>query len=383
MKRIAILGSTGSIGLNTLDVLSALKDDFRVVALTAESNSGLLLKQARKFRPKIISIGEANLFPGVKRSAPRGTKVVCGTDGLDEIATAGYVDIVVFAVSGSSCVGTLLKAIEHGKRIALANKESLVTAGSLIMKKARAKKTDIIPIDSEHSAIFQCLDGKRDLPRKIYLTGSGGPLLDIPASRFGSLSRALVLNHPKWRMGQKISVDSATMMNKGLEIIEARWLFDVDEKNVEVLIHPETIIHSMVEFADGALLAQMGLPDMRVPIQYALTYPSRSSGTAGRVDFDKVGSLTFRKPDRRKFPCLGLARQALIDGGTAPAVLNAADEEAVRLFLDGSIKFSAIPHIIDRALSRHKNKREREPSLTDIRCADEWARSEVRSSCCH
>ena len=382
MKRIAILGSTGSIGVSALDVLASLKDKFRVVALSACSNAGLLASQAARFRPRIISIGSAALASRMKNVVGRGTRIVFGADGLNEIASAGYVDIVLFAVSGSSCIRTLIKAIECGKRIALANKESLVSAGCVIMRKARAFKVDIIPIDSEHSAIFQCLSGKREFLKKIYLTGSGGPLLDVPPSRFDALPRSSILNHPKWRMGKKISVDSATMMNKGLEIIEARWLFDVDENNIEVLVHPEAVIHSMVEFVDGAILAQMGVPDMRVPIQYAITYPSRYRSPAGRIDFGKLRSLTFRAPNIGKFPCLGLARSALAQGGTAPAALNAANEEAVRCFLDGGIKFSRIPDVIERVLSRHKNLKKKEPSLADITAADEWARCEARSSCC-
>lgn len=382
MKRIAILGSTGSIGVSALDVLSSLKDDFRVVALSADSNAGLLASQASRFRPKIVSIGSAALASNLSRAVGRGTKVVFGADGLNEIASAGYVDIVLFAISGSSCIGTVIKAIERGKRIALANKESLVSAGSVIMRKARANKVDIIPIDSEHSAIFQCLNGKREFLKKIYLTGSGGPLLDLPRRRFDALPSSFILNHPKWRMGKKISVDSATMMNKGLEIIEARWLFDVDEKNIEVLVHPEAVVHSMVEFVDGAVLAQMGVPDMRAPIQYAITYPSRRPSPAGRVDFKSLGSLTFRAPDTGKFPCLGLARSALRQGGTAPAALNAANEEAVRCFLSGGMKFSRIPAVIERVLSRHKNLKAKEPSLADITASDDWARCEARSSCC-
>ncbi len=383
MKRVAILGSTGSIGVNALDCLTALRGEFTVTALSAGSNFELLARQAAKFRPKAVSIGSSDLAGRLKRLVPRGTRVLCGQDGLDEIVSAGYVDIVVFAVSGSSCVGTLLKAIDHEKRIALANKESLVTAGSLVMRKARSKKARIIPIDSEHSAIFQCLDGRKDFLKKIYLTGSGGPLLDVPAGRFGTLSRKFVLSHPRWKMGRKISVDSATMMNKGLEIIEARWLFDVRGKDIDVLIHPEAIVHSMVEFMDGAVLAQMGTPDMRVPIQYALTYPSRMASRAESVRFDRIGSLTFRKPDLAKFPCLGLACRALADGGTAPAVLNAADEEAVGLFLEGRIGFLSIPRVIEKALARHKNSKGAEPTLAEISNADHWARNEVRSVCCH
>jgi len=381
MKRLAILGSTGSIGVNTLDVISRSKDKFEVVALSADSNIELLSKQADKFNPKAVSVRDGILARKIRRLVPSKTKVLSGIDGLKEIVARPDVDLIVFAVSGSACVIPLIEAIEKKKEIALANKESLVAAGAIITKKAAENNVNIIPIDSEHSAIFQCLEGKRGSLSRIYLTGSGGPLLNVPKAKFDSMPRKFILNHPKWKMGRKISVDSATMMNKGLEIIEAKWLFGMDESAIDVLIHPEAIIHSMIELVDGTVFGQMGVPDMRIPIQYALTYPARSKNIAKRLDFRKIGRLTFQKPDIGKFPCLGLSRDAIKSGGTYPAVLNGSDEEAVKDYLEGSIKFSDIPRIIEKVLARHRGAGKRSPSLGEIFEAEEWAKEETRSLC--
>lgn len=383
MNRIAILGSTGSIGVSTLDVISRLKGSFEVVALSADSNIKLLSEQASKFHPKIVSVGDALLVKKVKKLLPPKTKIVCGLEGLSEIASRPDVDTVVAAISGTICLLPLIEAIRHRKKIALANKESLVSAGPLIMKLARANGVRMIPIDSEHSAIFQCLEGKANSLSKIYLTGSGGPLLNVPKTKFDKLSRKFVLNHPRWKMGRKISVDSATMMNKGLEIIEAKYLFGVDDNYIKVLIHPEAVIHSMVELTDGTVFAQLGVPDMRVPIQYALTFPQRAGNAIERLDFSKVEKLSFLEPDVKKFPCLELARRAASAGGTAPSVLCASDEEVVKSYLDGDIKFTDIPKVIEKVISRHKNITEREPAIYDILEADRWAREEARSICCH
>jgi len=381
---IAILGSTGSIGLNTLDVVSrSLKDSFEVIALSADSNIKLLSEQAKLFRAKAISVRDSLLASAIKKSVSKRTEVLTGLEGLNAIVSRHDVDIVVFAISGSSCVIPLLKAIENKKKIALANKESLVAAGAIVMKQAKKSNSTIIPIDSEHSAIFQCLDGRADQLNKIYLTGSGGPLLDISPNRFDGLSKEFILKHPKWKMGRKISVDSATMMNKGLEIIEARWLFGVEEDRIEVLIHPEAVIHSMVELVDGVIFAELGAPDMRSPIQYALTYPSRSKGLAPMIDFSKITKFSFRQPDIDKFPCLDMARWALKMGGTLTAVLNAADEEAVKGFLKGDIRFSAIPRIIEKVMSKHKNISKNAISIDDVLGAEAWAREETRSLCYH
>ncbi len=384
MKRIAVLGSTGSIGLNTLDVISRLKSSFDIIGLSADSNIKLLSRQARHFQPKIVSVGSGALIKQIKHALPSRTKIVSGVDGLRAIISRGDVDLVVFAISGSSCLIPLIDAIKNKKRIALANKESLVSAGSIIMSEAKKNKVQIIPIDSEHSAIFQCLDGKRSFLSKVYLTGSGGPLLNINEYKFDNLSRNFVLSHPKWKMGKKISVDSATMMNKGLEMIEAKYLFDIGEDAIEVLIHPEAIIHSMVELVDGTIFAQLGIPDMRIPIQYALTYPDRSRNTAKRIDFSKIRALSFLKPDFKKFPCLELARQASSAGGTAPGVLCAADEEAVKGYLDGKIRFSDISKIIAKVLRRHRNiMNGKNPTIDDIIEAEEWAKDETRAICQH
>ena len=382
IKRIAVLGSTGSIGRNTLDVITRFSGRFEVVALAAESNVALLAGQARRFRPKIVSVGDEALAVKMKKLLPSGagTKVAFGLDGLKEIVRRSDVDLVVFAISGTACLIPLAEAIVQRKEIALANKEALVSAGEIIMKLAEKNNVHIIPVDSEHSAIFQCLEGRRQHLSKIYLTGSGGPLLNIPKSRFDKMTRSFILNHPKWKMGKKISVDSATMMNKGLEIIEAKHLFDIDESSVSVLIHPEAIIHSMVELVDGTVLAQLARPDMRLPIQYALTYPARAEGVFGRIDFSKIGKLSFRKPDAVKFPCLRLAREALRSGGTHPAALAAADEEAVGSFLAGRIRFSEIPKVIEKVLMRHRGSSGK-PTLGGILEADARSREEARKIC--
>jgi 1-deoxy-D-xylulose-5-phosphate reductoisomerase len=382
-KALAILGSTGSVGANALAVALRFKDKFEIRALSADSNIYLLAKQTRFVRPKVISVRDDALAREIKKHIPSGIKVLSGQAGLREIASRPDVEAVLFATSGSSCATALLAAIDNKKNIALANKESLVSAGSVIMAAARKKKVKIIPIDSEHSAIFQCLEGRRESLNKIYLTGSGGPLLNIPKERFDSLSKEFILRHPRWRMGKKISVDSATMMNKGLEIIEARWLFDVDEKLIEVLIHPEAVVHSMVELVDGAVFAQLGVPDMRIPIQYALAYPQRLKSPAPFADFKRIKSLTFMRPDKARFPCLEFGREAARAGGTHPAVLNAADEEAVKGYLEGRIKFSGIPRAIGKVLKRHKGTAKENLSIGDIVAAEEWAREEVKRLCYH
>ncbi|MCX5687007.1 MAG: 1-deoxy-D-xylulose-5-phosphate reductoisomerase [Candidatus Omnitrophica bacterium] len=383
MTRIAILGSTGSIGVNTLSVLSGMKDRFKVAALSADKNVELLSKQAAIFKPRIACVGTEMLSRKVSDAISRKTRIVSGVEGLKEIVSSPDVDLVVFAISGSACLIPLVEAIKKRKRIALANKESLVSAGVIIMKLAKKNNVRIIPVDSEHSAIFQCIDGKDRAVSKIYLTGSGGPLLNVDRRRFDRLTKNFILNHPKWKMGRKISVDSATMMNKGLEIIEAGSLFGLPQDRIEVLIHPEAIVHSMVEFSDSAILAQLGTPDMRLPIQYALTYPDRGPSPVERIDFSKIKNLSFDKPDAKKFPSLRLARQAARDGGVRPAVLCAADEEAVRNFLNGTIKFSGITKVIEKVLSRHDNINKREISLDDVLASQVWAREEARSICCH
>ena len=382
-KRIAILGSTGSIGTNALDVLSRFKREFEVVGLSAGTNIKLLARQAGRFRPKVVCIGNEQLAGKIRRSIPAGTVILSGTDGLKDIVSRPDVDLVLLAIAGTACLVPLVEAVKAKKRIALANKEALISAGPLVTALAGKSGAELIPVDSEHSAIFQCLDGRRDKLSRIYLTGSGGPLLNVSAKKFDSLSKRSILKHPKWKMGEKITIDSATMMNKGLEIIEAQYLFGVEEGRIEVLIHPEAIIHSMVEFIDGAVLAQLAVPDMRIPIQYALTYPVRKEGFVANVDFAKINRLSFRPPDTGKFPCLELAREAARSGGSDPVVLCAADEEAVRSYLAGKIRFSDIPKVIEKVLSRHKNVKIASLSLDDLLDAGEWAVKEVRAICCH
>jgi len=382
-SRVAIFGSTGSIGVNSLDVISRLGGKFKVTAISGGSNVDLLARQAKKFRPKFVCVGDERLAIEIKTALPRETVVLCGQDGLKRISSSPEVDIALFAIAGIACLEPLLNAIKSKKRIALANKEALVSAGGLVMRLAGKNGVKIVPIDSEHSAIFQCVDGREHDISRIHLTGSGGPLLDVPASKFDSLPRSRILNHPKWNMGRKISVDSATMMNKGLEIIEAKYLFGISEERIEVLVHPEAIVHSMVEFFDGAVLAELAVPDMRLPIQYALTYPARIACPVRRVDFAASGGLTFRKPNVRKFPCLELAREAAASEGTAPAVLCASDEEAVRCYLDRKIKFSDIPRTIERVLAKHKNKGNSNLTVERVLEAGLWAREETRSMCCH
>jgi 1-deoxy-D-xylulose-5-phosphate reductoisomerase len=382
-KRIAILGSTGSIGTNALDVLSKMPKDFEITALACGSNVNLLARQTALFRPKVVCVADGELAAKTKKLIRPPTKIMYGIDGLKAIASSRDIDMVLMAISTTACLIPLVEAIKSKKLIALANKEAIVSAGPIIMDLAKKTGARIIPVDSEHSAIFQCLDARRDCPSKIYLTGSGGPLLNISAKKFDSIKKRDILKHPKWKMGEKITIDSATMMNKGLEILEAQYLFAIGENRIEVLVHPEAIIHSMVEFSDGAVLAQMALPDMRLPIQYAFTYPSRGRACIKSVDFLKLKKLSFEKPDNKKFPCLELARECARQGGTSPAVLCAADEEVVCKFLSGFIKFSDIPKVIEKVLSRHKNTKRTALSIGDILAAGQWAREEARSICCH
>jgi 1-deoxy-D-xylulose-5-phosphate reductoisomerase len=381
LKRIAVLGSTGSIGVNTLDVAASLEGKIEVVALSADSNAKLLIQQARAFKPKVICIGNHSLVPQIKRGISKNIKVLSGKEGLEKIVSMREVETVVFAISGIACIEPLALAIKNKKRIALANKEALVSAGSLLMRLAKENGVTIVPIDSEHSAVFQCLDGKKEHLKKICLTATGGPLLNIPRAKFDSLPARFILNHPKWSMGKKISVDSATMMNKGLEIIEAKWLFDIDEKHIDVLVHPEAIVHSMVEMKDGSVLAQMSVPDMRLPIQYAITYPERLESRVKKLSLAGIGRLSFKKPDTDKFPCLQLARIAVRKGGAAAAALNVADEVAVKKYLENGIKFSRIPDIIGKVLDRYKAPADKRLSLSDIFDAQRWAREEALRLC--
>jgi len=385
MKKITLLGSTGSIGTNALRIISQFPAEFKVEALAADSNIELLREQIKRFKPGFVAVRDVNKARQLRKDlGARNTrlKIYGGDEGIQEAAQCKSADIAVIAISGTAALLPTIKAIEAKKQIALASKEALVTAGRIITALAGKNGVDIIPVDSEHSAIFQCLDGpgSRRYLSKIYLTGSGGPLREVPKRNFDKLSRKQILKHPKWKMGKKITVDSATLMNKGLEVIEARWLFGVGSKEINVLIHPEAIVHSMVEFVDGSVLAQLALTDMKIPILYALTFPERYKTLLPKLEFSKLKNLSFHKPDTNKFPCLGLAYKAMEKDGTSPCVLNAANEEAVRAFLAGKIKFSRIPKIIEKLLSKHRNIKT--PTLEDILNTDRWAKEEAKKICC-
>ncbi|PKN70632.1 MAG: 1-deoxy-D-xylulose-5-phosphate reductoisomerase [Deltaproteobacteria bacterium HGW-Deltaproteobacteria-12] len=379
MKNITVLGSTGSIGVSALDVIDKNPGRFRVVALAAGKNIQLLQKQIEKFRPQIVAVNDVQCASKLRNKIPVKikTRIVSHEEGLKEVSAFAGADIVLSAISGAAGLIPTLAAIDAGKDIALANKETMVMAGDIVTKKAREKGVQIIPVDSEHSAIFQCLQGqKRENVKKIILTASGGPFLNYKIRELKKVTLRQALKHPRWKMGRKITVDSASLMNKGLEVIEAKWLFNLEMKKIDVLIHPQSIVHSMVEFIDGSLLAQMGIPDMRTPIAYALTYPERININLPILDLVKTRNLEFYKPDTRKFPCLRLAYEAGVCGGTMPAVLNAANEIAVEAFLKEIINFVDFPGIIDKVLSRHNSIKD--PSLEDILKADEWARARTK-----
>ncbi len=362
LKRLAVLGSTGSIGRQTLEVVRALPGRFRVVGLAAGSNLDLLAQQVDEFRPRFASYAA----PG---KAPSGCELIT----LEEMASHPDADLVVIATAGTVSLGAVMAAAAAGKTIALANKESLVAAGGLITAAVKKGGARILPVDSEHSAVFQCLLGEKQPPRRIILTASGGPFRGFPLERLASVTVAQALDHPSWRMGKKVTIDSATLMNKGLEVIEAHWLFNVSIDEVSVLVHPQSIVHSMVEFADGSVKAQLGFPDMRLPIQFALTFPDRPrNASLPRLDWADVKELAFEPPDMDNFPCLSLAIYAGRVGGTIPAVLCAADEVAVELFLAGRIGFMDIPRLVERTMEKHSPGSD--PSLDDVLAAGDWAR---------
>jgi 1-deoxy-D-xylulose-5-phosphate reductoisomerase len=376
MKCIAVLGSTGSIGKSTLGVIRNFTDKFRVVGLSTNSNTGLLYKQVREFDPAFVCVKDKTKALGLKPKLSPKTKLFIGESGLEELVRQAGIDEVVLAISGSSALLPLLAAIEKGEDIALANKEALVIAGPLVMERARKHQIKIIPIDSEQSAIWQCLNGQeKNRIKNIYLTASGGPFRQINKRKLKNISKRMVLKHPRWQMGKKITVDSATLMNKGLEVLEAMFLFNIGLEKIKVLIHPEAIIHSMVEFIDGVVLAQLSITDMRIPIQYALSYPERFATSLPSIDFFKLKRLNFAQPDFKKFPCLGLAYRVAKEKGTAPCVLNAANEVSVNEFLAGRLKFISIPSVIEKTLGRHKNINK--PNLKDILEVDTWAREEA------
>lgn len=355
MKKISILGSTGSIGTQTLDIIAHDPDRYKVVALSAGSNVDLLIEQAKLFNPELVSVASKSDAEAVRAHLPARTKVVHGEEGLVEVAASTDADVVVTAIMGSRGLPATLAAIEAGKTIGLANKETLVTAGHIVMERARRRGVSILPIDSEHSAIFQCLNGEnRKSIKQITLTASGGSFRDRTREQLEGVTVDEALNHPNWSMGAKITIDSATMVNKGLEVIEARWLFDVAYDQIDVIIHPESIIHSYVEFTDHSVIAQMGLPDMRVPIQYALSYPERNETPTNRLNLAEIGKLHFREMDFTRYPCLRLAFECGRLGQSAPAVFNAANEIAVARFLKGEITFLDIERVIESVVDRHE-----------------------------
>ena len=352
-KRIAILGSTGSIGTQALEVIAAYPDKFEVEILTANNNAALLIEQAIATQPNAVVIANDSLYNEVLSALDKyPIKVYAGTQALEQVVQFDTIDIVLNALVGYSGLLPTIKAIEAGKVIALANKESLVVAGDLVMKLAAQNRSPIIPVDSEHSAIFQCLTGEISAIEKIILTASGGPFLNTPIDELTKVTKAQALKHPRWEMGAKITIDSASMMNKGFEVIEARWLFNVAAEKIEVLVHPQSIIHSMVQFEDGSIKAQMGLPDMRLPIQYALTFPERAKMDTPRLNFTEYPQLSFQEPDMRKFRNLEIAYHALRQGGNMACVVNAANEVAVAAFLQERIGFVQMSDLIEKTVEK-------------------------------
>jgi 1-deoxy-D-xylulose-5-phosphate reductoisomerase len=366
--KIAILGSTGSIGRQTLEVVRAFPQRFRTIGLSANKNLDLLAEQVNEFKPRFVYFQE--------REATSLLNAECDFLPLEEIARHPEVDTVVMATSGASGLLPTIAAIKSGKRVALANKEALVIAGEIITREAKLNNAQILPVDSEHSAIWQCLAGEKQKAAQIILTASGGPFLHFSAAKLSRVTPAQALQHPSWRMGRKVTIDSATLMNKGLETIEAHWLFDMPFEGIRVLIHPQSVIHSLVEFRDGSVKAQLSYPDMRIPIQYALAYPERlPNPELPRLNWDNLRSLTFEQPDFDKFPCLKLAIEAGRKGGTYPTVLCAADEIAVELFLSERIRFTDIARLVERALQQHQPAAQ--PTLEEILAANTWARKKV------
>ncbi len=378
MKNLTILGSTGSIGVSTLEIVAAFPKSYRVVALTAGNNIGLLTQQVKKFRPRLVAVsseqGAAELARELKGE---NVEILCGIEGMIRCATCEAAEMVVAAIVGAAGLVPTLAAIKAGKDIALANKETLVTAGSLVMAEVAKAGVRMIPVDSEHSAIFQSLAGQRSEDvRRLILTASGGPFRQHSLRQLQEVTPADALAHPNWEMGRKISIDSATMMNKGLEVIEAYWLFNLPAEQISVHIHPESIIHSMVEYQDGAVMAQLGIPDMKTPIAYALSWPQRLPLDLAPLDLCQAGRLTFFEPDPERFPCLRLAYAALQAGGTIPAVMNAANEIAVDAFLQNQLSFLQIARVIERVMQDHQ--REDLSTIDRVLQADRWGRQQAR-----
>lgn len=379
MKTIALLGSTGSIGVSTLNLVREFPDRFKISGMVAGKNLVLLAKQIKEFSPRCVAIQYEQDVPRLRRLLGKcKTEILFGETGAADVATAPEVDVVLAAIVGGAGLMPCLKGLLAGKEIALANKEALVMAGEIFVKAAKAKRVRLLPVDSEHSAIFQCLQGNhREEVDKIILTASGGPFLRTPLSRLDKVTVKQALKHPNWKMGQKITVDSATMMNKGLEVIEARWEFDMDPISIQVVIHPQSVVHSMVRYQDGSIIAQLGIPDMRIPIAYALSYPNRLKGSWPPLDLAQHGELNFLPVEKRRFPALSLAYDALCAGGTMPTVLNGANEIAVAAFLGGRIGFREIHRIIIRTMDKHANRAARD--IGDVLEVDRWARQQASS----
>lgn len=380
-KAISILGSTGSIGTQTLDIVRSHPDKFRVVGMAAGRNIQLLAEQVREFQPEIVATSEESLLPELQallKDLPYRPQVIAGKAAIAEVARYGDSESVVTGIVG--CAGLLptIAAIEAGKDIALANKETLIAGGPVVLPLIEKHGVKLLPADSEHSAIFQCLQGvPQGGLKRIILTASGGAFRDLPVEKLATVTVKDALKHPNWSMGQKITIDSATLMNKGLEVIEAHYLFGMDYDNIDIVVHPQSIIHSLIELQDTSVLAQLGWPDMRLPLLYALSYPERIYTDWQQFDLVKAGDLTFREPDHAKYPCMNLAYAAGRAGGSMPAVLNAANEQAVALFLAEKIEFLDIPRLIEKVCDRHQADNRSQPSLEDILQADQWAREQV------
>jgi 1-deoxy-D-xylulose-5-phosphate reductoisomerase len=379
MKRVAILGSTGSIGQSALSVIDTHRDRLEVIGLAAGENAGRLASQVARYRPRIVSVATDEAAERLRCDAAWSSDAdltAVGRDGLVAVATHPDVDIVLCASSGTDGLEAVLAAIERGKTIALANKEVLVMAGSVVTAAARRNGVAILPVDSEHNAVHQCLHGRnRDELRRIVLTASGGPFRGRSASQLENVTAADALRHPTWQMGRKITIDSATLMNKGLEVIEARWLFDLDADRIDVVVHPQSVVHSMVELVDGSVIAQLGVTDMRLPIQYAFSYPDRWTAPVPALDIVRTPRLEFEPPDDVVFPCLALAYRALRGAASLPVVLNAANEVAVARFLDGGLSFPGIARVIERTLDIHRP--EEVGTLAQVRAVDSWAREQA------
>jgi 1-deoxy-D-xylulose-5-phosphate reductoisomerase len=381
-KKIVILGSTGSIGQQTLEVIRKYSNEFEVVALSGWENTNFLKEQISFFKPKIAVVKDEYIAGNLKKDLNKqnNIKILWGTSGLINISTLEEADIIVVAITGIASLIPTFEAVKKGKRVALASKEAMVVAGELLVKEAKSTNAKIIPIDSEHSAILQCLKNEqKDCVEKIILTASGGALYDLTETALKDISIEDALNHPTWKMGKKVTIDSATLMNKGLEVIEAKWFFNIPAKKIEIVIHPQSYVHSMVQFVDGNILAQISEHDMKIPIQYALFYPNRTINNFSRLELTKIGQLTFKKPNFNKFPCIKLAYQALEIGGTMPAVLNGANEIAVNAFLGSQINFLTIPQIIQNTMKEHKPKYN--PNISDILDVDCWARERALNFC--